>query len=367
MVGSIVCQWTGGFRRIGKWTALVGIVVLGIALRGGVSISAAERAVPNERTSDASNEPPLTKRVIRDTNLLLTKYRSRPSADEQSSADAVRDLIKLVERGNSSRTTRKQAIEALPLDQMTADNRNRAQAMVDTCSVFRRLPTVQFEVVPGVYRYFAAHPHVAVSIWRALEVSKFEMRQTGQDTFEADAGDGTQGDVQALYRGRNEIVVLCSGQFKSPLLPKPIASQAMIHLQAKQTRGEDGRPLVTHRADIFLAFPSQTVETAAKVFSPVSNMIVDHNFREVSLFVHMMSQVMVHQPGWVEQLARRLEGVPESHKTELMQLSAQVYVAERKRQLRATEGIEEVSLEQVLAPLQASESATSETNLRPAN
>jgi hypothetical protein len=81
----------------------------------------------------------------------------------------------------------------------------------------------------------------------------------------------------------------------------------------------------------------------------------------------MMSQVMVHQPGWVEQLVQRLEGVPEAHKTELMELSARVYVAERKRQLKTAEGIDEVTLEQVLAPLHDAAPATSDAELRPAN
>lgn len=259
--------------------------------------------------------------------------------------------VKIVQRGSSSRSIQKEALAALPLELMTTENRKRANDVLRSLSVFRRLPTVSFEVEPDVYRFFTTHPDVAVSIWRAMKISKFQMWQTGPLEYEADAGDGTLGIVDVLYRGWNENVIICEGEFKNPLLAKPIQSRAIIHLETKYSQTDDGKTYATHRADLFVSFPSQTVEAAAKVLSPISNMIVDRNFREISLFVHMMSLAMANQPGWIEKLANKLDGVLEVRKSQLLKLAARVYVAGRKRRLRNPPNSDEVSLDQVMQPL----------------
>jgi hypothetical protein len=96
-------------------------------------------------------------------------------------------------------------------------------------------------------------------------------------------------------------------------------------------------------------FPSQTVETAAKVISPMTNSVIDHNFEEIGLFAHMMSVGMQTQPGWVEDLAARLDGVHEQHRSEMLQVTARVYVANKKREL-ARDG-QPVSIEDVAPPV----------------
>ena len=330
---------------------LLAVFCVSRLLAGGVgTLYAGEKtaATNGQCPTSHSNVSP---RVIRDANVLLTKYpgsRSHEPNEVESSNDT---RVEIVERGSSSRSTRKAALSALPLDVMTQRNRERANDVLRSLSVFRRLPTVTMEVEPDVYRFFTTYPDVAVSTWRAMKISKFQMWQTGQHEYEADAGDGTLGIIDILYRGWNEIIIICEGEYKNPLLAKPIQSKAVIHLETKYSQAKDGKTYATHRADLFVSFPSQTVETAAKVLSPVSNMIVDHNFREVSLFLHMMSLAMANQPGWIEQLAGKLDGVLEIRKTQLMKLAARVYVTCEKRRLRNAQGSDEVSLDQVLRPL----------------
>src|SRR5690606_20909099 len=132
-----------------------------------------------------------------------------------------------------------------------------------------------------------------------------QMWQTSATSYETDTRDGTIGTVDVLYRHPGSYLVLCHGQFQSPALPKPIQASALMHLQPRFST--DGT--VAHHVDLFVSFPSLTVETIAKLVSPVSNRIADRNFEEVSLFVEMMSTAMSRQPGWVEQLAGELEGI----------------------------------------------------------
>ncbi|MGH7127928.1 MAG: hypothetical protein ACREIV_05130, partial [Planctomycetaceae bacterium] len=230
------------------------------------------------------------------------------------------------------RAARQDAIERLPLEHLSPEHRRRADAVLADVHVFRELPTLLCEIEPDVYRYFIAHPDVAVSIWHAMNISKFQLRPIAPERYSAGDGDGTEGTVEVLYRGGEDTLVLCNGTYNSPLLVRPIETLALMHLQTGFARTPDGRFFARHRMQLFVSFPtSQGAATAAKLVSPLSNLIIDRNFEEITLFLHMMSQVMARQPGWVERLTTRLENVPDTQKDLLLDVAARVYVAAQKR------------------------------------
>jgi hypothetical protein len=109
---------------------------------------------------------------------------------------------------------------------------------------------------------------------------------------------------------------------------------------------------------MYVAFPSETVATAAQVVSPLGNLIIDRNLKEVCLFVGMMSAAMNHQPGWVEHITKQLEGVPKERQEELIQLTAKVFVAGRKKELAKQSNTEEVTVEDIIHPLTQAKKAT---------
>lgn len=321
---------TGGRRGVRLYLALA--VLAGLARGEFGNAAVADDQARNDAAVSESLQPPV------------------PISPPAPSAADIPSPLTTVSRGSSSRAVRKEAEAGLPLNLMSPANRQRATAVVADVSLFRRMPTVQFEVEPSVYRYFTTYPEVAVSIWRVLGLSTFQLTPAGEDAYEADSGDGSTGTLDVLYRSANEQVVVCSGNYSSPLLAKPIAAACLIHLETKYKRTAEGRILATHRADLFVSLPSQPVETVAKVISPLGNLVIDHNFREVSLFVHMMWQSMVKRPGWVEQLAQKLEDVPEKQREQLVQVAVHSFVSERKRALAAA-GRKDISLEEVMEPL----------------
>jgi len=235
------------------------------------------------------------------------------------------ERIKVVKRPTSSKAARKAALVALPLAKMTEDNRRRVQQIANPNCLFRELPTFQFQVDPRVYHFFMNHPDVAVSIWRVMQISEFQMHQTSRDTFETDDGAGTSGAIGVAYRSDNEAVIFCDGVYKSSLLPSAIKANGVLHVQVGFDRRPDGKMIATHTARLFVTFPSQTVDTAARIMSPISNAIIDQNFREVSLFLHMMSVAMQRQPGWVENVSSQLDGILEVRKTQLMEVTVEVF------------------------------------------
>ncbi|MCA9039103.1 MAG: hypothetical protein KDA65_02015 [Planctomycetaceae bacterium] len=269
-----------------------------------------------------------------------------PPASEEDSAEmnseelevALEKRVRTLKRGTSQRSARKTGLAALPLTQMTEQNRAKAEHVLSSLSLFRELPTLSVEVNPEIYRFFVQNPDVAVSIWRVMQISDFKMWQTNQNEYEADAGDGTIGIIDVLLRSETDNVIYCEGEYKSPLLKNPIKGQTVLHLQTKFSKGVSGEDIATHRLYMYVSFPSQSVETVARVMSPVSNAIVDRNFKEISLFLNMMTLAMTRQPGWVHAVSTRMEGVIDIRKTQLLRLTELLSQEYQKQQLAGPEG-----------------------------
>ncbi|MEW4488642.1 hypothetical protein AB1L42_11200 [Thalassoglobus sp. JC818] len=239
--------------------------------------------------------------------------------------------VETIEEGTSSRRVRSAAIEQFPIQKLTPHGQQSAMGILDDLTLFRRLPVIEFEADPQVYDFFADRPDVAVSIWRAMDISKVELDRKSPTLFETNTNDGTQGTVEVLLRDSENYIVMCRGEFKSPALSSPIQAVAMMHLRPTFTpKG------VRHQVDLYVSLPSDAIALIAKLISPISNRIADRNFEEISLFVKMMSVAMTRQPGWVEAVASRLEGVSEEDRGALLQTTAEVYVNACREEQRAT-------------------------------
>lgn len=236
-------------------------------------------------------------------------------------------------KGTSSSAARREAIADLPLEHLSPEKRQQVESLTKSVSFYRRLPKVTFPVEPAVYQYFLAHPDVAVSIWRAMKISKLQMWQTGRYDYEADTGDGSVGALEVLHEGADKHLVACDGLYKSPLLSKPIEAKSLLLLQTSFSKDADGVVYVTHRADLFVSFPSQTIDVVSKIFSPLTVSMTDRTFSEVSLFLKMMSLAMARRPDWVEQIAEKMEGVAEVRRDQVLELNAQVHSAAQKRSI----------------------------------
>lgn len=227
-------------------------------------------------------------------------------------------------KGTSSSKIRKQAIDKLPLRHMTDDQKRRVMNVVNDTGFYRRLPTVVFPAEAECYTYFLDYPESAVSIWRAMGISEMRLGQTGPNFYTGDVGDGTTGLLEVVYRDSDMILVYCDGQYKSPFLKQPIKSQSILLLETNYFRETDDKVYVTHRADLFVTFPSETVETIAKVLAPLTAPIADRSFVEVSMFLKMMSMAMERRPEWVGEIVDRMEGVPDDRKVKLLAVSGQI-------------------------------------------
>ena len=229
--------------------------------------------------------------------------------------------MKILSEGESSGDSQRKTVAAVPYNQMTAVNRQRAQKIIDGCTQYRKLPTLQYTIDAPIYRYLLSHPDVAVSTWRVMGISRFEMWQTGPTEYEAKAVDGTEGVADILYQYANQMLFVCEGNYHNVLLPRPLEASALIWFRANYAPNAEGTHVVTQKADVFVKFPSAGLSTVAKMLTPVTNSMMDRNLFEVSLYSSMMSRAVRDEPEWVIQVADQMEGVLPQRKTELRDIA----------------------------------------------
>jgi hypothetical protein len=241
-------------------------------------------------------------------------------------ADQLKELaekagIRILADGESSAAAEDETRSSIPLKSMTQENRQRAQQIIKERSQFRRLPSLQYAIDEPMFRYLLSHPDVAVSTWRVMGISRFEMWQTGENEFEAMAIDGSEGIADILYQDANQMVFVCQGSYHNPLLPRPMQASALIWFRAVYTPNADGTHVVTQKADVFVRFPSSSVSAIAKVLTPVLHSLMDRNLFEISLYGSMMSRAVRDEPEWVVQVAQQMEGVLPQRQGELIDVA----------------------------------------------
>ena len=263
----------------------------------------------------------LTRLVVWGIAVALFAVASSSCSGDQLKELAEKAGIRILADGESSVGAEDQARSAMPLEGMTPENRQRAQLIIQERSHFRCLPTLKYTIDEPMFRYLLQHPDVAVSTWRVMGISRFEMWQTGDMEYEAEAIDGSEGIADILYQDDNQMVFVCQGRYHNPLLPRPMEASALIWFRAVYTPNAEGTHVVTQKADMFVRFPSSSVTAIAKVLTPVLHSLMDRNLFEISLYGSMMSRAVRDEPEWVIQVAQQMEGVLPQRKGELIEVA----------------------------------------------
>lgn len=250
------------------------------------------------------------------------------TALQAAPADQLEELVKragmrVLEEGKTSAAAEKAAVAAFPVKSLSSANRVRAEQILNRCTQYRKLPRVQYTIDEPLYRYLLQHPDVAVSTWRAMGISQFQMWQTGPQEYEASATDGSEGIADILYRDQNEIIFICEGSYHNLLLPAPLEAAALIWFRTEFKPHTDGTHIVTQAADVFVHFPSAGVAGVAKILTPVTSSLMDRNLYEVSLYASMMSRAVRDEPEWIVDMSAGLDGVLPQRRTELAAVARQ--------------------------------------------
>lgn len=236
-------------------------------------------------------------------------------------------------RASVSRASRDDAIASIPFDQLTPEGRDKVSAVIEHASLFRRLPTQVIQCDPELFLFVIDHPDIVANIWQLLGIENVVLTPTGPQTFEADDGAGTTGDVEFLHRRHDMQVIYSEGSYDGPMFTKPVTGRCVLVLRSGYQRDNEGHYFITNRVDAFIQLDHVGLEFLAKTFHPLVGRVADYNFMATGTFLENLSRAAELNPAGMARLAQRLEHVHPDVRDEFLTVSLEV--AERAAQRTA--------------------------------
>jgi hypothetical protein len=223
---------------------------------------------------------------------------------------------------DTSPQAREQAIQALPLTELTPEARRKLLAVCERPSIYRRLPAISFPCDPLLHLFLVRNPEVVVNIWQLMGVASMSAQRLGPYLWKGSDGAGTTCEVELIY-GTDELHVLYSdGYYEGALLKHKVTGRCVLVLQSRHQVGRDGRPYMADRLDLFVQIDNTAADVIARTIAPWVGKVADANFQESCQFASRLWQTAEQNGAGVQRLAEKLTAVDPPVREQFIQLVA---------------------------------------------
>lgn len=225
---------------------------------------------------------------------------------------------------DTSDQARDEAIQSLPVNELTAETRRKLMAVCERPTLFRRLPQQTINCDPTLHIFLIRNPEVVVNIWQLMGVANMTAERQGPYLWKGSDGAGTVCDVELLY-GTNDLHIIYSdGYYEGSLLKKKVNGRCVMCLRSGYGYGQDRRPYVASKLDLFLQIDNLAADAVARTLSPWVGKVADANFRESCFFASKLSQTAESNPAGVQKLSDRLDKVEPPVRDQFAKITATV-------------------------------------------
>ncbi|MEX0712300.1 MAG: hypothetical protein WD278_08115 [Pirellulales bacterium] len=229
-------------------------------------------------------------------------------------------------KASSSRQARADAVRSIPYARLNREARAKVSSVLASTTIYRRLPSQVIDCDPSLYLFLVEHPDLIVNIWEVLGISQVALSRTGENTFQANDGSGTLGQVEYLYRSHDVHLLYAEGSYEGPIFTSPVRGRCLLVLRTGYRRETSGRFHVSCRLDAFLQLEHAGVEVLAKTFQPLVGAAADHNFRETTAFLASLSRAAEGNHPGMQTMAARLTNVEAKDREQFAALAEQLAV-----------------------------------------
>jgi hypothetical protein len=227
-------------------------------------------------------------------------------------------------KATTSRAARDEAIRSIPFDKLDAGSHAKVSSVLSNVSMYRRMPTQVTRCDPDLYLFMINHPDVTVNLWQVLEVTNIQFRQSGPETYRANDGQGTQGEVEFLYRSHDLHILYAVGTYEGPLFQKPVRGSCVLLLKTGYSREPDGHYYITSQLDTFFNVEHVGLDLITKTFHPLVGKAADYNFIESANFLATLQRTGELRPAAMQQLAGKLNNIQPEHRQQFAMLMAAI-------------------------------------------
>lgn len=242
---------------------------------------------------------------------VFNRRRPEKNRSAQRTAETRSDSADSLSKASSSRQSIREAVERIPWNALSMENRERVESIIRDHSLYRRLPMAGGVCNPEIYDFLLCHPEIVIGLWQALGYSEVELNVAGPSAYRLHEASGTVADVRILYHDNNQMLVWCRGVYRSAAIARPLEGEAVGLLQYRFT--EDARhadaPIVISRFDCFMRVENTGVEAISRMLAPLVGKIIDSNFLKTIDFVNGISETAEINPGGLAKTLQKVDQV----------------------------------------------------------
>jgi hypothetical protein len=211
--------------------------------------------------------------------------------------------------GLSTREARQTALREIPLQALTPEAVKKLKPVLDSPTIFRRMPTQTILCDEDLFQFLVRYPEVLVEIWDLMGMTKVTVQRLGPYVFKGNDAAGTDCKAELVYGSDNLHIYYGTGDYEGTLTGRKLEGRTVVVIHSKSSSTPDGQPQVTAHMDVFLKLDNIGADLVAKTLSPLIVRSADYNYSETLRFISQLSIAAERNPQGVDQLARRMTKV----------------------------------------------------------
>ena len=229
------------------------------------------------------------------------------------------------EKAVSSREAREEALRVIPWNDLTDEAQRKLRSVVETPSIYRRMPKKTIDCDSDLYVFLLRNPEVVVNMWQVMGISNMTAERTGSCAWKGNDGAGTQCDVELIYGNRTKDLHIMYGEgfYEGSLFKRRMSGRCVLLLRSGYAH--DGRSRVATLLDMFLTVDNAGLDLVAKTLSPLVGSTADANFGETAKFLGRVSLTAERNGPKLEQMTAKLTKVDPKIRDQFSQLTMEIY------------------------------------------
>ena len=210
-------------------------------------------------------------------------------------------------KASTSRAAKQSAIAAIPLNKLNQEARQKVKSVINSTSVYRRLPASQYCCDPDMHNFLVRYPEVIVGIWKIMGITQVDTKRVADYELSATDGMGTNSSIELLYGTRNLHIFYGQGYYQGPLFHNKLRGSCLLVLRTEFGTNRMGEPVVVDNLDVFLRVDNIGVKILARTLHSLVGKTADMNFTESTKFIGKVSETAELNGRGVERLGDRIQ------------------------------------------------------------
>ncbi len=174
----------------------------------------------------------------------------------------------------------------------------RLQVLVDNYTIANKVGPLRAGLSESVYRDLLDRPPLAAALINRLNLGLYKSEGRGPDRFWGNDGEGTEGVVQLVYRGRTARIYYLEGSHDSRLLPR-ITGKAVVLLKMDLVKDADGIEAMDSTMVSYARLDNRILSGVVSLLRPFLGGIVARKLSKAVETVDRLSVLMRQHPDHV--------------------------------------------------------------------